>query len=127
MNETKEKRLEIVNKLIEKISSVSRRFFYNKSDGSIAYFKFINNRLYFIDDYTKAHIYAYGNKYFNEFSHGGTLQALVLEFSEFIRTGGNVNGKQGYAGLHCQFWGYDKESQDEVIAYAKEIGYLKEE
>ena len=64
-----------------------------------------------------------GNKYF---THGGTLQALVLEFSEFIRLGKEVHGKQGYRGLDCEHWGYDKSSQLEIIEYAKEIGYLRE-
>lgn len=127
MNDTKEERLLTVNKVIVKISSLSRRFFFNKADGEIAYFKFKNNRLYFVDDYTKDHIYAYQNKYFTHgFSHGGTLQALVLEFSEFIRLGKEVNGKQGYRGLYCEHWGYDKSSQLEIIEYAKEIGYLRE-
>lgn len=79
--------------------------------------------IYIVDDYTKDHIYAYQNKYF---THGGTLQALVLEFSEFIRLGKEVHGKQGYRGLDCEHWGYDKSSQLEIIEYAKEIGYLRE-
>lgn len=56
MNETKEQRMETVNKLITKISSVGRRFFFNKKDGFVAHFELKNNRIYFVDDYTKEKI-----------------------------------------------------------------------
>lgn len=126
MNETKEQRLETVNKLITKISSVGRRFFFNKKDGSVAYFKLENNRIYFVDDYTKESIYAYGPKYFrNGFSHGGTMQSLILEFSEFIQTGKCVNGKNGYGGLCCPYWGYLASEMFEIRSFAYDIGYIK--
>ena len=126
MNETKEQRMETVNKLITKISSVGRRFFFNKKDGFIAHFELKNNRIYFVDDYTKEKIYAYGPKYFeNGFSHGGTMQSLILEFSEFIRTGRCVNGKNGYGGLYCPYWGYLASEMVEIRSFAKDIGYLK--
>lgn len=126
MNEEKEQRVEIINKLITKISSVGRRFFFNKKDGSVAYFKLENNRIYFVDDYTKESIYAYGPKYFgNGFSHGGTMQSLVLEFSEFIRTGKCINGKNGYGGLYCPYWGYLASEMFEIRSFAADIGYLK--
>ena len=88
MKETKEQRLQIVNEIIATIAANGRRFFYNKEDGDVAKMIFINNRLYFIDGYTKDKIYAYAHKYFhNGFSQGGTLQALILDFSHFIRFG----------------------------------------
>lgn len=128
MKETKEQRLQIVNEIIATIAANGRRFFYNKEDGDVAKMLFINNRLYFVDDYTKDKIYAYAHKYFyNGFSHGGTLQALILDFSYFIRFGTYSNGKNGYSGLYCSYWDYDKESQDKVVKRAIELGYLKKE
>ena len=126
MNETKEQRMETVNKLITKISSVGRRFFFNKKDGFIARFELKNNRVYFVDDYTKECIYAYGPRYFkNGFSHGGTMQSLILELSEFIRTGKCVNGKNGYGGLYCPHWGYSDSEMRYIRSFAVSIGYLK--
>ena len=126
MNETKEQRIETVNKLITKISSVGRRFFYNENNGFVACFKLKKNRIYFVDDYTRQSIYVYGPKYFeNGFSNGGTMQSLILEFSEFIRTGRCVNGKNGYGGLYCPYWGYLQSEMVEIRSFAADIGYLK--
>lgn len=122
----KVERLEIVNNLIMYISKRGRRFFYCKSKDRTAHMKLRSNRVYYVDDYTGQDIYAYsGGIGYDHFSHGGTLWALVLEFSEFIRHGGNVNGKHGYGGLYSQHWGYDEQSHLEIIEYAKQLGYLK--
>jgi hypothetical protein len=122
----KNERLEIVNKLIKFISERGRRFFYCKCKDRTAYMKIKNNRVYFFDDYTGEEVYAYPS--YNDrkgFSHGGTLWGLVNDFREFISKGDSSNGKHGYGGLYCPHWGYDEESQKEIIKFAKEIGYLK--
>lgn len=126
MKTTKQERLEVINNLILFISSKSRRFFYCKSKDRVAEMKLINNRVYFTDDYTGLNVYAYPSSSDRDgFSHGGTLWALVCEFSEYIRKGGYINGRHGYGGLYSEYWGYDEESHKEVIEYAKKIGYLR--
>lgn len=126
MNNSRQERVETVNKIIKKIGTIGRRFFYHKPDNFYGYFKLINNRVYFVDDYTKHTMYAYGYKNFSKgFSHGGTLQALVLDFSEFIRTGKCTNGNNGYGGLYCTHWGYSEEDMKGIRDYAEELGYLE--
>lgn len=130
LNNSKEERINTINKLIVFISERGRRFFYRKESmnrfPNTAYMKVKNGRVYFVDDYTHKPIYAYPS-YPNQkgFSHGGTLWALVCEFSYFIRTGIPCNGKYGYGGLYSGGWGHSDEIQQEILNYAKEIGYLK--
>lgn len=122
----KQERLVVVNRLIEYISERGRRFFFCKSKERTAQMILKNNRVYFVDDYTGAEVYAYPTYTDRKgFSHGGTLWALVCEFSEFIRTGKQVNGVHGYGGLYGSGWGHRDDIQQEIINYAKEIGYLK--
>lgn len=132
MNHTKEERLETINQLIKFISERGRKFFYTKDTidkenvDSVAYMKLKNGRIYFVDNYT-LHEIAVINNYrdWKGFSHGGTLRALVLDFAEFIRTGKCTNGNNGYGGLYCSHWGHSDDIQQEIIDYAKKIGYLK--
>lgn len=132
MNSSKEDRVESVNKLIKFISEHGRRFFYTKDTinsknvDSVAFMKLKNGRIYFVDNYTQKEIAVINNyRDWNGFSHGGTLRALILDFSEFIRTGKYSNGNNGYGGLYCDHWGHSDEIQQDIINYAKEIGYLK--
>lgn len=123
---TKEQRVDLVNKIIKKIGSVGRKFFYYEPDGQYGVFTIINNRIYYIDEYTKEVLYAYSYKNLEKgFSHGGTLSALILDFSEFIRTGEHTNGINGYQGLYCDHWGYSKEDMLSIQEYSRELGYLK--
>lgn len=119
----KQKRLETVNKLIEFISERGRRFF--NTNNNLAHMKLKNGRIYFVDDYTQREIAVINNyRDWKGFSHGGTLRALILDFAEFIRTGKDSNGVNGYGGLHCSHWGHSDEVQKEIIDFAKKIGYL---
>lgn len=128
---TKEERIEIINKLIKFISERGRRFFYRKETllgkdtDFVAFMKLKNNRVYYVDDYTQTEIPIVSNGNWQGFSHGGTLRALVSEFAFFIRTGIPCNGMHGYGGLYSGGWGHSDEIQQEIINYAKEIGYLK--
>lgn len=126
----KQMRLETVNKLIKFISDRGRRFFYSHenmvtNEPQVAKMFIRNNRVYFLDNYTNEEVYAYNGFTHNGFSHGGTLWALVCEFSKYIRTGESANGHLGYGGLYSGGWGHSDEIQQEIIDYAKEIGYLK--
>jgi len=127
MNKDKNERLETVNALIKFISERSRRFFYCNSKNRTAFMKMKSGYVYFVDDYTGEDVFAYSHYTDrNGFSHGGTLWALVCDFSEFIRKGNYPNGVHGYGGLYSEHWGYDDESQKEIIQFAKQIGYLRE-
>lgn len=117
-------RLEVINNLIKFISERGRRFFY--TNNNLAFMKLKNGRIYFVDDYTQKEIPVINNyRDWKGFSHGGTIRALVLDFAEYIRTGKDSNGNNGYGGLYSPHWGHSEEIQQEIINYAKQIGYLK--
>ena len=117
-------RLEVVNSLITYISERDRRLFYRKEYGN-DYMLLKNGRVYFHDAYVGKDLFAYHSSNNHEHtSHGGTLWALICEFTDYIRDGKKTNGKWGYGGLYSEHWGYDKKSMEEVRAFAKEIGYL---
>ncbi|MGF0347678.1 hypothetical protein ACQR3P_28975 [Rhodococcus sp. IEGM1300] len=130
---TTQERLDIVNKLITFISNTGRRLFYSNgtvesSDvDSIAYMTIEDDITYFVDNYTlkKVPVKDSGEDWYG-FSHGGTLRALVLDFADFIGGDDASNGRNGYGGIHCDHWGYSPEQREQVIDYAREIGYLKE-
>ncbi|UAL46822.1 hypothetical protein K7887_18445 [Sutcliffiella horikoshii] len=120
----KEERLEAINKLIQFISERGRRFFETR--GNLAFMKMKNGRIYFVDDYTQREIPVIKSYYdWKGFSHGGTLRALVLDFAEYVRTGNYTNGNNGYGGLYCRHWGHSEVVQQEIIDYAKQVGFLK--
>ncbi|WP_337982816.1 hypothetical protein [Lysinibacillus sp. C5.1] len=126
----KKERLEAINNLINFISERGRKFFFCErnrvtANPQTAYMKLKNERVYFVDAYTSEEVYAYSGFTHQGFSHGGTLWSLVCDFSYFIRTGKSANGKHGYGGLNSGDWGHSDEIQQEIINYAKEIGYLK--
>lgn len=124
---SKESRCELANELIRLIASTGRKFFnYEGNGGSIGRFELRSGRTYFIDGYTNKSIYAYENHYFgNSFTEGGTMQALILDIAEFIRTGEATNAKNGYGGIYCDHWGYPDEDMKKVREKAIEIGFSK--
>lgn len=124
----KEKRIEIVNEIIKTIAGCGRNFFGH--NGEVASLFVRNNKVWYKCEYV------YGNiteiclsipKYTKPkgWFHGGTLQSLVMDFSEYIRNGGYVNGKNGYGGLMCPHWGYSTEDMKMIQNKARELGYLK--
>lgn len=125
MNE-KEIRLEKANKLIQKIASCGRNFFYYDQDQTTSKFLLKNNRVYYMDEYTKKEMLTYNYLQFRYFNNGGTMMALVMDISEWIRTGKYTNGNNGYGGLYCRHWGYPDKDMVEIRKFATEIGYLKE-
>ncbi len=124
---TKQERLKKANDFIKLIASTGRKFFnYEGNGGSIGRFELRSGRTYFIDGYTNKSIYAYENHYFgNSFTEGGTMQALILDIAEFIRTGEATNAKNGYGGIYCDHWGYPDEDMKKVREKAIEIGFSK--
>ena len=121
----KEFRCEQANELIELIAYSGRKFFnYEENGGSVGRFELKNGRTYFVDGYTNKSIYAYENHSFGrKFTEGGTLQALVLDLAEFIRTGEPTNAKNGYGGIYCDHWGYPAQDKSKIHQKAKEIGF----
>jgi hypothetical protein len=112
------KRVEMVNKIIEKIASCGRQFFLKRK--GICRFELFNGKPRYIDTYNNVQVYPYGAKTY-KFSNGGTLWELVKEFREFIMTGKPVE----YSGLYVDYWGYPSEDMQDIQKFAKEIGYLK--
>ena len=116
-------RIDIVNKIIEKISSLDRKFFqYN----GIQWYVFYQHNKLFIRN-------SYNNKDINlsksesrptDFSQGGTLWGLTKDFRDFILTGNKSNGENGYGGLFSPHWGYLEESMKEIRNLAESLGYL---
>lgn len=124
MVDQKELRLQQINDLIKLIGNTGRRFFYRK--GKYSRMEMKNGRYYFIDKYTGEAIYCYGHNYFSgKFTDGGTNEALVRDFREFIKTGKPTNGMHGYGGLLCPHWGYPDEDMEKIRSRAKEIGFLR--
>lgn len=124
---SKESRCDLANELIRIIASTGRQFFnYEENGGSIGRFELRSGRTYFIDGYLGKSIYAYENRFFRQkFTEGGTMQALILDIAEWIRTGKATNAKNGYGGIYCDHWGYPDEDMKKVREKAIEIGFSK--
>jgi len=123
---TRKERIEIVNRIIKEIASRGRKFFHSKRDSDVAYILQKNGRLYMFNEYKKVNMalatkYGYPPKHW---SKGGTLWGLTKDFKEFIMKGGDTNHNNGYGGLHCQYWGYDREDMIAIQELAIELGYL---
>ena len=119
-------RIDIVNQIIELISTKGRRFFYNTKTNFTSKVFEKNKKIYFIDDYNLEEIPLHlesGGKW-NKFSHGGTLKALLLDFNDFITTGEKSNHNHGYGGLYCTHWGYPETDMLEIQELAKSLKYL---
>lgn len=130
MENTKQQRVEIVNKIIKEIASRSRKFFH--SDGNIAYLYLKNNKIWYKCEWVSKHqpitdICLSVPKYRKPkgWFHGGTLQSLVMDFCDYIRTGGDTNNNNGYGGLYCPHWGYKEDDMIAIRNVAIELGYLK--
>lgn len=124
---SKERRCELANELIRLIAFTGRQFFnYEENGGSIGRFELRSGRTYFIDGYLGKSIYAYENRFFRQkFTEGGTMQALILDIAEWIRTGKATNAKNGYGGIYCDHWGYPDEDMKKIREKAIEIGFSK--
>jgi hypothetical protein len=121
----RQKRIDIVNRIIQEIGNRGRNFFYKPKYYGYAQFIQEGRSLWFIDDYTGAKIYPYEQYYDQKgFSHGGTLWGLVNDFRHFIVKGTHSNGRHGYGGLLCTHWAYPEEDVVAIQQLARELGYL---
>lgn len=130
MKTSKEQRCALANDLIKVIANEGRKFFdhegtnYRDEAGCISHFVIKNGYIYFVDGYTHRHIYVYKSRNFKRwFSEGGTLQALVMDLVEYIRTGKPTNAMNGYGGVYCPHWGYPEASMKVIQHKAIEIGF----
>jgi hypothetical protein len=125
---TKQERIEAVNQIITEIANRGRQFFRSKSTGIVSHFYLAgekNQRLWYMDKRGgKVNPYPSHSSRDDHFSDGGTLWGLMQDFSEFIRTGKDSNGKNGYGGLNCSHWGYPEEDMEAIRKVAIEVGYL---
>lgn len=128
---SKENRCTLANELIQEIATCGRRFFnyegkknYLNQDGFISYFKLKNGRVYFVDGYIHEDILTTNYKHFqNKFSQGGTMQALILDLGEYIRSGEATNANNGYCGVYCKHWDYPEKEMIIIQRKAVEIGF----
>lgn len=123
---TREERMLIVNMIIAEIANRGRKFFQCKDTGHISHFSLMGSRLWFFDKRGgKINPYPSQIRKDHYFSDGGTLWALMHDFSEFILTGKYTDGKNGYGGLFCSHWGYPDEDMQAIRKLALKLGYLK--
>uniref|UniRef100_UPI003F495B9A hypothetical protein n=1 Tax=Bacillus multifaciens TaxID=3068506 RepID=UPI003F495B9A len=126
----KQKRIEIVNSLINYLAEHEKGFFRYENQNRTAYFKHDGKTLWFVDHFTNVAMRMTRNDHKTQvqkmnFSSGGTMWGLVRDFTDFIYGNDNANGRNGYGGLYCQHWGWTAEQMKQMRDYAREIGYLK--
>lgn len=128
-NLDKLERTKVINTIIKEIASRGRKFFYCKDSNVISFFHYTGSkrqRLWYIDKMGgKINPYPSNSHKDYHFSDGGTLWGLIHDFSEYILTGEQTNGKNGYGGLHCPHWGYPEEDMKAIRELAAELGYLE--
>ena len=116
-------RIEIVNKIIEKIASLDRKFF--EHNGRVAHIFNANEILFMRSEYDLIDINITNIDYRPyEFNSGGTIWGLTKDFRDFILSGEKSNGENGYGGLYCSHWGYRTESMKAIQKFAESLGYL---
>ena len=130
---TKQERIKIINEIIKEIASHDRQFLSNHSDGhfngdpkKVSYF-FIKDKILYLKDHyrTDGKLVNMSKKHYrNPLCHGGTLWGLIMDFTNFIKTGKYSNHMHGYGGLYCPHWGYKPESMIKIREKARELGYL---
>jgi len=128
MSKSKLGRCVDANKLIKFISQRGRKFFNGKNYDAYIYYNF-NNRFYFFDDYSNKLIYMWNNRAWSRnFSHGGTLQALLISLKKYIQTGEELKGVVPYSCgtlLYKNVWGYPEVDVIQIEDYAKQLGIVK--
>lgn len=121
---SRQKRIDIVNQIINAIATRGRNFFSYK--GEISKITYRNGKLYMFNEYTKKDMcintkYGYPPRMFQ---HGGTLWGLTKDFKDYISTGEKSNHNNGYGGLYCKAWGYPESEMVEIQEMALSLGYL---
>ncbi|HDR4766290.1 TPA: hypothetical protein ACQ75Q_001440 [Bacillus thuringiensis] len=126
----KKKRVEIVNSLINYLADHEKGLFRYEDENRTAHFKHDGRNLWFVDHFSNVAMRMTRSSYKNKkqeryFSSGGTMWALIRDFTDFIYGDDKSNGNNGYGGLYCTHWGWTKEEMENMRVHAREIGYLK--
>jgi len=117
-------RIEIVNKIIIKISETERGFFLHENTTSEIRAK--GGNVFYFDEYSKREIDLYVKETkpnaYHYFSHGGNLRRLVFEeFADFI-AGDNVEWDM--TDLNAWHWGIPNDQILALKSYAQSLGYF---
>lgn len=126
----KQTRIKVINLLINYLADHEKGLFRDEDENRTAHFKHDGRNLWFVDNYSNVAMRMTRSPYKNKkqeryFSNGGTMWALIRDFTDFIYGDDNSNGNNGYGGLYCTHWGWTKEEMESMRDYAKGIGYLK--
>lgn len=130
---TKRSRAARVNEAIQIISNHGRRFFYNSEHDRVAHIQ-VDDRgtVWFVDDYTGQRINTHKAPYsrvWKNFSHGGTLRALVEAFRDYILTGEAVSlhllGPET-SWTNGNVWGYEPSAIEAVRQQAGLLPVFKQ-
>lgn len=122
----KQERLEKVNELIKTIASTGHKFFSHK--GRISQMEIDRRgRVWFIDCNHNDRIYTHYKGIWRGFSEGGTLEALVIAFRNFITKGTKL--PKAHLGPHPLWYSegdpWDYGSDMEIVrAKAAELGLV---
>lgn len=115
-------KIEIVNKIIEKISQTKRGFLRTRAGIGLVLLQ--NKRLFYRDHYKGHLVYMHGtpSSISRKFTSGGTLQSLVFEeFKDFIM-GKEISEEN--SGLNGTHWGIPQNEIDELKKFARNLGYF---
>lgn len=130
---TKRGRAARVNEAIQIISNHGRRFFYNSEHDRVAHIQ-VDDRgtVWFVDDYTGQRINTHKaphSRVWKNFSHGGTLRALVEAFRDYILTGEAVSphllGPET-SWTNGNVWGYEPQAMKNVRQQAGLLPVFKQ-
>lgn len=128
--EEKARRVAIVNEIIREIASRGRNFISYNGNADFIFIK--DRKLFYHSAYKegkgdKADLCLSVAEYIRPLRllTGGTMQALVRDFCDFIKGDDDANHNNGYGGLYCPHWGYPDEDMKAIQDKAIELGYLK--
>ena len=117
-----EKRIEIVNKIIEEIAKNGHHFFLNKSgNGALGHFILQNKKLYYSDEWKGVACEVKRGMHWGDLkwvNHGGGLKEQIMIFAEFI-----FSGKKQQ--LISMYWGYPFEDLKKIHQFAFDIGFCE--
>lgn len=134
----KSQRIELVNRLIERIAGCGRGFFRNDKTGKIARIELDDRgRLWWVNEWYHLEKHrrlcmSVGRNHLlmRGFHNGGTLRCLVIAFLGFIRTGEPINANcfgpwPDWYG-EGDLWGYGRDVMAKIRAAAIDMGVAAE-
>ncbi len=120
MTDERRERLHKANEFIGIIGSHGRRFFYNEKTNHLATIHVKNGGLYLTDEKSGEHVYLHTSWLGRGFSHGGTLNQLIVAIKDFIVHDFKIH-IDNFA-PECNRWGYGEEALSAVASAALHLG-----